>query len=161
MDLGEWVKAERGKRGWTQERLAELSELRRTEINAIEAGTNKGSSARVRAGLRRAFGVALPGDNPEAVVPRPVFRDRPEWSTVAAEVLRRYRVLRDRPQAVEASGETSSLLISGPLTVDMVREQAMFWLTHGDPDALEKIETALVDAELEAARAAEAAGAKR
>ena len=76
VDLKEWVRTERTRRGWTQERLADEAGLDRVEVNALEKGRNKGSSARIRDALTRVFGSIPPelgGATPVlAVVPDPV-----------------------------------------------------------------------------------------
>lgn len=56
MDLKDWIKQERLRRGWTQEQLADEAGLDRVEVNALEKGRNKGSSGRVRDALTKAFG---------------------------------------------------------------------------------------------------------
>src|SRR5689334_16601352 len=90
MDLKVWVKAERDRRGWTQDQLAELAGLRRVEVNAVERGRNKGTSARVREGLAKAFGVpaknlaAEPGDasTAEPTESAPVYGSHPQWLSI-------------------------------------------------------------------------------
>jgi len=59
MTLADWVKAERDRRGWTQQELADKAGIDRVEVNALERGRNKGSSARIRGGLAKAFGIPL------------------------------------------------------------------------------------------------------
>jgi transcriptional regulator with XRE-family HTH domain len=57
VELKTWVQAERSRRGWTQQELADKAGLDRVEINALENGRNKGSSSRIRDGLAKAFGI--------------------------------------------------------------------------------------------------------
>jgi transcriptional regulator with XRE-family HTH domain len=60
MDLKTWVRAERERRGWTQDELAAQAGIDRVEVNAVENGRNKGTSSRIRDGLTKAFGKAPP-----------------------------------------------------------------------------------------------------
>ena len=57
VDVAEWVRQERERRGWTPQELADRAGLDRVEVNAVERGRNKATSARIRDGLARAFGV--------------------------------------------------------------------------------------------------------
>ena len=81
--LAEWVKQERAKRSWTQEKLAEVAGLERTEVIALEKGRNKGTTFRVRSALAKAFEVGLNAvggggtDQPQEAEMH--FRDIPGW----------------------------------------------------------------------------------
>lgn len=57
--LGPNVRLYRDGLGWTQQKLAEMSGLSRTQINKIEKGVNKGSSFHVRSCLAKAFDMTV------------------------------------------------------------------------------------------------------
>jgi transcriptional regulator with XRE-family HTH domain len=101
VDLKDWVKTERERRGWTQEDLAEAmstdaTTIERQEVIALEKGRNKGSTVRMRDALARAFGAlppelgGVPATPPDSS--RPVFGNLPGYA--AAE-----RAARARPGA--------------------------------------------------------------
>lgn len=100
--LKDWVKAERERRGWTQEQLAERAGIDRVEVNALERGRNKGTSTRIRDGLARAFEIHPAevggGERPaeehrDAEPDLPRWRNLPWWDGVvaAARSLPRFR----------------------------------------------------------------------
>jgi transcriptional regulator with XRE-family HTH domain len=59
VEFKDWVKAERERRGWTQQELADHAGIDRVEANALETGRNKGTSARIREGLAKAFKIPI------------------------------------------------------------------------------------------------------
>jgi transcriptional regulator with XRE-family HTH domain len=101
VDLKDWVKRERDRRGWTQQKLADEAGLDRVEVNALENGRNKGSTTRIRAGLAKAFGITIEEVGGAAPTTR-VEYDRPpgipaaalgnhrDWGTARAECEARY-----------------------------------------------------------------------
>ena len=56
--LGDRVRNLRKACGWTQEQLAKRADLRRTEINRIERGTNQASSHAMRQSLAKGFEIS-------------------------------------------------------------------------------------------------------
>lgn len=94
VQLKDWVKAERERRGWTQQQLADAAGLNRVEANALETGRNKGSTLRIRVALARAFGIHVDevggGVRPVSAATddasaRPVFGRLPGWREAEAE----------------------------------------------------------------------------
>lgn len=104
---------------------------------------------------RGAAALKGPSEERSAEHARPIYRDRPEWTAVAGEVLRRYPRLRARPQAVEAAGDTSGLYLDGPLSVEAVADAAEYWLKHASVETLERVATEPVDESIARAEALE------
>jgi transcriptional regulator with XRE-family HTH domain len=93
VDLADWIKQERTRRGWTQQTLADRMGVLRTDVVQLETRRNKGTSARIRDSLARAFDVpphVLPGATAlqpaNTVAPR--FRDLPGWLEAEREARR-------------------------------------------------------------------------
>lgn len=58
--IGEWIRSERLRRGWTQLELASKSGVSRGQIGNLEAGRNRNPQPRTRHRLERALGVDVP-----------------------------------------------------------------------------------------------------
>lgn len=141
-------------KGWSQRRLALEAGLSERFVLTLMTRIREKKDPKMKydsaEAIARCAGVSVswlltghgpmrPGE-PEPSSERPVFRNRPEWNDVVEQVLQKHKVLRDRPQAVEAAGDTAALLIEGPITPEMVADAAMYWLRHADPDRLEALE---------------------
>jgi transcriptional regulator with XRE-family HTH domain len=58
--IGEWIRSERLRRGWTQLELASESGVSQGQISNLEVGRNRNPQARTRERLERALGVVVP-----------------------------------------------------------------------------------------------------
>lgn len=84
--FGEWVKAERERRKWTQDQLAEYAGIEdRTKISLLETGKTKGNSAAMRESIAKAFGIPVEKLGKSTTAPSedsPVFANLPWWRDV-------------------------------------------------------------------------------
>jgi transcriptional regulator with XRE-family HTH domain len=58
--IGEWLRAERAARNWSQQQLASRSGVSKGQIGNLEVGRNRNPQARTREKLERALGVRVP-----------------------------------------------------------------------------------------------------
>jgi transcriptional regulator with XRE-family HTH domain len=145
-------------RGWSERALSERAGLSPVHIGKILDRGGGRAGADTLARIASAAGVSLdwlitghaPGAPAEGSS-HPVYRNLPGW-TEAVTIVRRTKPYLPI-QALEAAGETNALLVTGPVTPDMVLRQANTWLDNADPALLEQLDSERVKLEIAAAEA--------